>query len=258
MKKLALSSLFAVFAVTSANAAVSDYGEWRVRMDGNPLYRPMEGRAYSMTDFELNTDWDYFSLGEEVGFGISNTVSIFMNTSGSYDSSDDPRYNTKYNWDNVALGLSWRYVDEGPWVADLYGKAQSRLSTADGVKPQAWNWTAGTTFGFIGWDRWTVALTVQADYLRDARGDLDFNAWGMKIGADGLFNFDQHWNIVGGIAYDFNIDGSYYHNNPLNVKLGANYNFDDWKFLGVYVYKDVKSGFNQDPMGIGARFGIDF
>lgn len=259
MKKIVLSSLLGAFAVSGvANAAVSDYGHWRVRMDGNPLYRPMEGRFYSMTDFNLDTEWDYFSLKEEVGFGISDTLSVMLNTSGSYDSSDEPRLNTKMNWDQVQLGLSWRYVDEGPWVADLYGKGQLLMDTSDDLNAYAWNWTAGTTFGFIGWDRWTLAFTAQADYLRDARGDLDFDAWGMMIGMDGLFNFDQHWNIIGGINYQFNLDDTYYEGNPLNIKLGANYNFDNYKFVGVYVQKDVKSGFNVNPMTIGARFGIDF
>ncbi len=228
-------------------------------MDGNPLYRPMEGRAYSMTSFETTSDWDYFSLAEEVGMGISDTLAVSFKTSGSYDSSDEPRYGTKYNWDEIQLGLSWRYVDEGPWVADLYGKGQILGSTEDGIRPQAWNWTAGTTFGFIGWDRWTVAFTAQADYITNASAAAgDFDAWGMMIGMDGLFNFDQHWNIIGGINYQFNLDDTYYYHNPLNVKLGANYNFDDWSFLGVYVEKDVKNGFNVDPMTIGARFGIDF
>ena len=64
MKKILLSSLMAMFAFTGAHAAVEDYGHWRVRMDGNPLYRPMEGRAYSMTDFRLDSEWDFFSLRE--------------------------------------------------------------------------------------------------------------------------------------------------------------------------------------------------
>ncbi|MDR0726708.1 MAG: hypothetical protein LBF37_01455 [Rickettsiales bacterium] len=262
MKKIALTSLLAVFAIPAisggANAAVEEYGHWRVRMDGNPLYRPMEGRAYSMTSFETTSDWDYFSLAEEVGMGISDTLAFSFKTSGSYDSSDEPRYGTKYNWDEIQLGLSWRYVDEGPWVADLYGKGQILGSTEDGIKPQAWNWTAGTTFGFIGWDRWTVAFTAQADYMTNARGDFSLDAWGMKVAMDGLFNFDEHWNIIGGVNYNFNLDEEYYNNNPLNVKLGANYNFDDWSFLGVYVEKDIKNGFNVNPMAIGARFGIDF
>ena len=138
-----------------------------------------------------------------------------LNTSGSYDSSDEPRYDTKWNWDDVQLGLSWRYVDEGPWVADLYGKGRINMRADDGIRPQVWNWTAGTTFGFIGWDRWTVAFTAQAASAINATSAIsDFDSWGMKIGMAGMFNFAQHWNIICGITYEFNLDANYYDGYP--------------------------------------------
>ena len=46
MKKLALTSLMAVFAVSAANAAV---------INDNPLYRPMQGQAYSITGLESHS-----------------------------------------------------------------------------------------------------------------------------------------------------------------------------------------------------------
>ncbi len=274
MKKLVLASLLGAFAISGANAAVGDYGEWRVRMDSNPLYRPMEGRFYSITNLDTNTDFDLYSLGEELGFGLSNRWSIFLNTHGSLDTDyhniqkdlngvnlDDEGRN-KYQWDDLAIGLSFRFIDNGPWVADIYGKAQQKYDNADKFETRAYNWTLGAKFGFIGWDRWTLAFSAQADYLKDDLADADFDAWGMDIGVDALLNFNQHWNVVAGLHYDFNIQKSdeytYYVDNPLVVKLGFDWNFNDWTYLGVYAYKDVKQDFDDAPMGLGVKFGVDF
>ena len=62
MKKLALTSLMAVFAVSGAHAANI--------IDGNPLYRPGEGHFYNnfaVTSHSENIeDW---KIAEEFGYG---------------------------------------------------------------------------------------------------------------------------------------------------------------------------------------------
>lgn len=266
MKKIVLASLLGAFAITGANAAdgyTHNPEHWRVRMDSNPLYRPLEGRFYSITNLDTDTDFDFYSLGEEIGLGISDRWSIFINTAGSLDTNyeeDSLEYanRDKVNWDNLGLGTSFRYVDRGPWIADLYGKV--RQDYAKDVEVTEYNWTVGTTFGYVGWDRWTLAFTVQADYIDDSLGAIDYDGWGMRLGVDGLYNFNQHWNVVAGLYYDFNLgdDSEYYPGNPLTVKLGFDYNFTDWTYIGIYATKDVKSDFDENPMGLGIKFGIDF
>lgn len=44
----------------------------------------------------------------------------------------------------------------------------------------------------------------------------------------------------------------------LRLKLGANYNLDSTKYIGMYVSKDLVHSFDRVPMAFGVRFGIDF
>ena len=70
MKKLALTSLMAVFAVSGAHAANI--------IDGNPLYRPGEGHFYSNFAVESHSeaieDW---GISEEFGYGITKDLAVF-------------------------------------------------------------------------------------------------------------------------------------------------------------------------------------
>ena len=73
MKKLALTSLMAVLAMSGANAANI--------IDGNPLYRPGEGRFYSITGVESHTKAvDEVLLGEEFAYGISDDLAVVVGT----------------------------------------------------------------------------------------------------------------------------------------------------------------------------------
>ena len=69
MKKLVLTSLLAVFAATGANAAIND----------NPMYRPDQGKFYSVTDLMSNTEYaDTWVLNEKFGYGITDRASIYV------------------------------------------------------------------------------------------------------------------------------------------------------------------------------------
>lgn len=254
MKKLALTSLLAVFAVSGANAANV--------INGDPLYRPNEGRFYSVTSFESNTDFRDYVLGEEMGFGITDSVSVILNTSFSYDNPKNAESNTA--WDYLSLGLSERYLNDGNWKGDIYGKVAQIYNTGhdfDTLRTDWYNWTVGTKFGYVATDCWTLAGTIEANYFTDDQSGFDFDAWGMKVGIEGLYALGMNWNVVAGLDYNFRISNNntpWTLEQPMNAKMGVNYNLDSIMYFGAYVFKDVKSGFNEDPLGVGVKFGIDF
>ena len=78
MKKIALTSLLAMFAVSGAQAAAKNV------MDGNPLYMPKAGHFFSETTLASQTeetrDW---TLGERFGFGVTDNFAIALQTSMS-------------------------------------------------------------------------------------------------------------------------------------------------------------------------------
>lgn len=248
MKKLALTSLLAVFAVSGANAANV--------ISGNPLYRPDTGHFYSVTSLDMDTDYENFALGEDFGYGISDKMSLFMNTTGSYDSSDTPILG-KYSWNNFLLGMSYRYLDQNEWKADFYGKVKQDYNSKDTLETTWYNWTAGTKFGYVMSD-WTVAGTVEMNYLTDDQESFDYDAWAMKFGLEGQYSMDSNWNMVAGLDYTANMDDTYVIGNPLIAKLGVNYNMDATKYVGIYATRDLKADSSDDTYGMGVKFGIDF
>lgn len=248
MKKLALTSLLAVFAVSGAHAANV--------IDGNPMYRPGEGRFYSETSFATDTDFDSYELGEKFGFGITDKLSIELDTILSYDDISDG-----FGWKYLQLGLSYRYMDQGNWKADLYGNVAQFYTTGEDfetLRTDRYNWKAGTKVGYVTHD-WTVAGTAEFNYLKDDMSGGDDDDWGLKLGMEGQYVFNSNWNMVAGLDYQFSLgDDKVWGDEDLNAKLGVNYNFDSTKYLGVYLTKELTSDFDERPLGFGIKFGVDF
>jgi hypothetical protein len=69
---------------------------------------------------------------------------------------------------------------------------------------------------------------------------------------------DKNWNMVAGLDYNFNLTDEYYEHNPLNAKIGINYNIDATKYVGIYATRDLKADSTNDLYGMGVKFGIDF
>lgn len=247
MKKLVLTSFLAVLAVSSAGAANINYG--------NPLYRPDANHFYSQTSLDMDTDYNYFTLGEEFGYGITNKLSAILKTAGSYDSSDTAI--DKFSWNNMSLGLNYRYIDMGAWKADAYADVSQIYDTTQDLETIYYNWRAGLKFGYMTSD-WTVAMTAQADYVKDDIEDYKFDSWGMKLGLEGQYVMDKNWNMVAGLDYNFNLTDEYYEHNPLVAKVGINYNMDATKYVGIYATRDLKADSTNDLYGMGVKFGIDF
>ncbi len=250
MKKIILTSTLGVVAVVAANAAnIND-------MNGNVLYRPMEGLFYMTGDNYTNTDFEYFKMKGSVGYGITDDFSVYVNTSNSYDSSDNPRFDTKFNWDSMDIGMSMRYMNDMNWVGDFYAEAGQNLKSHDGLTTLNWNWKAGTNFGYTGIA--DMILSVNAEANAATGGLLVDNAWGMRFGMDAYYQIMDKIALIGALDYDFNLDNTYYANNPMTAKLGMSYDIENWGYVEAYGFKNVKEGFNTAPMGMGLAFGFEF
>lgn len=256
MKKIALTSLFAVVAVSAANAATFNIG--------NPMYRPDRGDFYSELSFRTNSDLEQYQAGLEMGYGFYDWWSVSVKTAGSYDSSDEPRFGTKWNWDYVSAGLNYRWFDYGnEWKGDIYGAVAQNYNARDDMTVTYYNWTVGTRYGYVV-DGWSLNAVAEAHNV-----SMDKEAWGMDAGLEGQVWLGKHLNIVGGATYGFKLNNyyiaddlffanEYYDDNPINVKLGVNYNLCRNSYIGVYGAKNVRKGFNVAPVEFGAKIGIQF
>jgi hypothetical protein len=260
MKKLALTSLLAVFAVSGANAANV--------IDGNPLYRPDKGHFYSETSLETNTDFDNFVLGEEFGYGITDKLAVILNTALSANYPDQGDSN--YAWNNFGLGLNYRYLDQADWKADVYGKVRQVYNTGHNfneLETVVYNWTVGTRLGYAASD-WTVAGMFEYTYQKDDQNPDDQSTGSFAFGLNGQYAIDGNWNLVGQLTYVLPQDLKETYGNvsvvypadvdSLHVKIGANYNIDSTKYVGAYIGKQITNTAGDDSFGLGVKFGIDF
>lgn len=108
MKKLALTSLMAVFAVSAANAAV---------INDNPLYRPMQGQAYSITGLESHSkSTSNWAATEELAYGVTDKLAVGMELSASESNWFD-----KSGIDTFGIGASYRVFEQSGWAVDVMG-----------------------------------------------------------------------------------------------------------------------------------------
>jgi len=267
MKKIALTSLLAVFAVSGAHAANV--------IDGNPLYMPKAGHFYSETAAGSHTGTKEFRsvvLNEDFGYGITDKLAVNVSTSIKDDRSFD-----KWSWEDMAFGAKFRALDLGAWKMDLIG-----VYTVDNFWPdhQPWlkkeltnyEWTAGVRGGYVAsW--WTVAGHALFNYenTESFRWNKD-GVHTIALGIDGQMLLGRHFALLAGVEYTGRLDNA--DANGIKIKnagkwtgeVGVNYNFDATKYIGLYAdaemdHKggnagddwDLKNGF-----GFGAKFGIDF
>ncbi len=282
MKKLALTSLLAVFAVSGAHAANV--------IDGNPLYLPGAGHFYSVSTLGSHTEGTPYLLGEEFGYGITNKLAVEVSTALWENKAFDV-----FAWDNVALKATYRALDLGAWKLDLVGAYEAGSDAIGGgglyvhnnKNPHlnkwfdkdftGYTWTAGVRGGYTT-STWTLAGHAMFNYLNSETfnwGDKGTRVW--ELGLDAQYVLDSHWSLLAGVeytgitqdhvAYDDVEDpnktknaGSWY------GEFGVNYNIDATKFVGVYVSADMDhdGGHDHDEwhvekgFGFGAKFGIDF
>lgn len=255
MKKLALTSLLAVFAVSGAHAANV--------IDGNPLYRPGEGRFYSITSVESQSEHtNVWGLGEEFGYGITDRLAVELGTSVS-----EANWFDASSWNQFSLGLNYRALDYGNWKADVYGMYSLNPVWGDHVPfldedYTTYTWTVGLRAGYVA-DGWTVAGHFAYDYLNSE----SFN-WGddgvhkLRAGLDGLLSLTSDWALLAGVEYTGITNEEADDAGTWTGKLGLNYNIDETKFIGAYITGEMEHSTGDwefvDGFGFGVTFGIDF
>ncbi len=259
MKKLALSSLVAVFAVSGAHAANV--------IDGNPLYMPKANHFYSVSDLSSHSghqDIKSWTLNEEFGYGITDRLAVAVST----DVVDEQSFD-QWSWGKTGLDLTFRALNMGAWKADVFGGyAVNEVLPYRGSMLEeentAYRWTAGLRGGYVG-SNWTVAAKALFEYF----GDESFN-WGdegmhaLTFGLDGQYALCDKLNLVAGVEYTGVTDDGVKNEGVWSGMIGANYNIDATKYVGLYMKGDMDhKGAGDDwqlrnGFGFGAKFGIDF
>ncbi len=267
MKKLALSSLIAVFAVSGAHAANV--------IDGNPLYMPKAGHFYSVTSLgshsEATEDW---ALGEEFGYGVTDQLAVTVRTSlAEMESFDD------YAWQDLGLKATFRALDMKGWKVDAYGEyavdgymfAHSKVLDDNFWFDKdliGYKWTAGVRGGFV-----TPVFTL-AGHVEYVYGNTESFNWGddltsvhaWKVGVDGQYVLCDKLSLLAGAEYTGITDDGAKNAGVWSGTLGVNYNIDATKYVGAYIKGDIdhRGGAAadewqwRDGFAFGAKFGIDF
>lgn len=286
MKKLVLTSLMAVFAVSGAHAANV--------INNNPLYRPDQGRFYSITGVESATNRELVNengtkqakLSEEFGYGITDHFMAVVKTSLTEKDWFDSK-----SWDDLSLGLNYRVIDINNWKGDVFGEYAVNNVRADRAVMldkdlTFYTWTAGMRGGYAG-EGWTVAGHAALDYMNTESFNWDesfknharISAHQLRFGLDGQLELNQYWNLVAGVEYNVDYENWSDHESYWKGTLGANLNLDETKFVGVYVNKymarsDADAEYDDEEMvrdvtdsgnwkvldgfEFGVKFGIDF
>ncbi len=267
MKKIALTSLLAVFAAAGANAANV--------IDGNPLYMPRAGHFYSVTDlYSHSEDSETWALGEDFGFGVTDFLAVDLKTTiTEYDSFDGAA------WNDMTFGLTARVFDRGAWKADVYGRYAvggvdvPGLGYVGGVWPDHkpfwdeddsfYTWTMGLRAGYTT-SLWTIAGHVDFNYTNSESfnwgDDTSLHMW--RAGVDGQLVIDSDWNLVAGVEYTGYADDGVKDAGSWKGEFGVNYNIDATKFVGLYINGTMHHATGDweldDGVGYGIKFGIDF
>lgn len=283
MKKIALTSLIAMFAFAGAHAANV--------IDGNPLYMPKKGHFYSVTDVSSHTDKyangdkqiNTWKLGEEFGYGVTDKFAVQLSTALSENDTFK-----QAQWGDLELSGVYRALDKGAWKLDVFG-AYDVSPLWNHPKPNgqdAWFdkdlteyvWSAGVRGGYTT-AKWTVAGHAMFSYWNDESFNWNEGAGkagihALTLGLDGQYVIDSNWNVTAGVEYTGILDDEYRKTPGTTIKnagtwegtFGVNYNIDATKFVGAYISGSMnhQGGTNNDEwkaddgFGFGAKFGIDF
>ena len=255
MKKLALTSLVALFAVPAiASANV---------INDNPMYRPDAGQFYSVTTLASHSeDVESWGLGEECGYGITEKLAVIVGTSvAEFDSFDG------MSWNDFSLGLNYRVFEMNNIKADVFGRYAMGPVWGDHASfldedLTSYMWTVGTRVGYVA-DSFTLAAHFAFDYL----GSESFN-WGdegmhrLRVGVNGQYLINNDWNLTAGVEYAGFTDDGVENAGVWTGILGVNYNINPDMFVGAYIGTEIEHATGDwefaDGFAFGAKFGIQF
>ncbi len=263
MKKIALTSLLAVFAVSGAQAAAKNV------LDGNPLYMPQENHFVSETYLESNSQsTNEATLGEYFGYGITDRLMVGLETSVSEMDAFDTT-----SWNEVALDAKYRVIGDGAWKLDLtagYGVDAMRAYHTDFLDKDAtfYMWTAGVRGGYVQKD-WTLMGRLNLIYANTESFNWNEDEmWAnhiVNLGFSGFWRMSDYWSGI--VSADYYKVMDHYSRaeaaGSWDLSAGLNLNIDSTKYVGVYVTKEINhvsagKWEAEDGFGFGAKFGIDF
>lgn len=255
MRKIVLTSLVAVFAVSGAQAANV--------INDNPLYRPGANQFYSMTSLLSHSEnADSWALAEKFGYGITDKAAIYMNTA-----FNESNWFDGMGWNSFEIGADYRLLDEMNWKIDAYALYElgpvwgDHMSFLD-KNYTSYNWGIGVRAGYMT-EMWTVAGHVEFNYLNSESfnwGDDGFHS--ILAGVDGFLSLNQNWALLIGAEYTGWLDDEFENAGTWAAKFGANYNIDANKFIGAYISGEMSHRTGDweiaNGFGFGAKFGIQF
>lgn len=266
MKKIALTSLLSVFAVSGAYAANA--------IDGNPLYMPKAGAFYSETTVGSHSEFtENWGLQEEFGYGVTDKLAVVLNTSLIEQESFDA-----YGWSDLTLGAAYRVFDQkgfkidaiGAWTMNgLYYAVDNDLiddSWFMDKRLTTYGWTVGARGGST-MGNLTLAGHVMFNYTGAEAFDwADEGAHTWTLGLDAQYVLDSNWNLVAGVEYEGTTDDGAKNAGEWDGYFGVNYNIDATKYIGAYVNASMnhQGGATRDEwevedgFGYGVKFGIQF
>ena len=253
MKKLVLTSLLAVFAATGANAAIND----------NPMYRPDQGRFYSVTELASHTEnIDTWGLTEKFGYGITDRASLYVSTGLA-----EGEWFDMMRWGDFEIGADYRLLDNMNWKIDAYASYMVSPVWGDhqpflDEDNTFYTWGVGVRAGYVT-DMWTVAGHVEFNYLNAESfnwGDDGFHS--LIAGLDGFLSLDSNWALMLGAEYTGWLDDEVENGGLWTGKFGVNYNIDEDMFVGAYISGEMSHRTGDweiaDGMGFGVKFGAQF
>ena len=296
MKKIALTSLLAVVAVSAAHASINV-------IDGNPLYMPMKGHFYSETSLSSDTNnVDEWTLGETFGYGITDRVAVSVNTSMSEaywfkgvkgynpvveadntqngEPEAEPYAGNGNSWNELGADVTWRVINDHAWKLDVMGGFEMDPVWGDHVPfmdkdNTLYAWTAGVRGGYVNND-WTLSAHANFIYANTEAfnwGDdnakyLDGEFWMnhvLNLGVAGHWTMSDTWSAYASADYYKTLDRYNESRGFWDLTLGLNMNIDTTKYVGAYLTKhiDRKADGELDVddangYGFGLKFGIDF
>lgn len=255
MKKLALTSLLAVCAVSSANAAIND----------NPLYRPDAGKFVSMTSVASHTEnATEFAATEEFAYGVTDRLAIGISTSASENDWFEAA-----SWDSFGVGADYRFFDGEVVKADAF--ASYDISGiwgdhADFLEEETTNytWTVGARAGYTSGNL-TLAGHVAFDYENIESFNWDDDGFHtLRAGVTGFLELNNNWGLLAAVEYNADLDNWEDNNGFWTGKFGVNYNITNDMFVAGYVAKEMNHTAGDgkwevaDGFGFGGKFGIQF
>lgn len=273
MKKLALTSILALFAVSAANAGTFD-STYRVKAgDFNGQF----GAAFTtgankngdeLTDF---TAGDFGVTGVKLAYGISDSFALTFDVSSVATS-----YLTTVGLTgtNPEIGINWQLVNTPSFGLDLiakYGMALTEIAGTD-TRIGMNNLQAGAhLYGAADALQWGATALAQYTFVPDTVGDGD--AINLLLQAEVMYAMNANWDLKAEVMYNM-----YNLNNGLNdavdfiiydrsVAFGPVYNFSEtaavmpylsYHFQTVQEYDSTDVESNDNFWQVGAKFSVQF